>query len=452
MRILHNDIMKLSSKSLFYLLVVVLGIGLNLIGKSSYAVAQPNSLTTATVSPVPAVINGCETVAVEIWVNDVAGLYGADVQLTFDPDVVEVQDDDPVKSGVQVQHGGFLKADFVLYNSADNSTGTLRYTITQLNPSLPANGSGKLLVMHLRGKSLGVSAVHFSKVELANRDAGIIPVSPVDGSVTVNSPSAPTLSIAKLNATDARLSWTSVSGVSEYHLYRGTTPYFTAAEPPYRTTSATQSDDAGVLGNPATNYFYTVKAVCPNGSASQVSNRVGEFDFALVRNASNAVALPLIDSSLQTADDLGLATGSSKVSEWVAETSSFRTRLVGIVGPDFTLQTAHGYFVRTKAAPTPTVFTTVGRVPDAGSVSFSIYRQTSCKLNLLSLPLDHPELSNALQLATSIGGVPKVSEWIAATNSFRTYIVNIGPINFSTRIGYPYWPCANTSGGGSVWP
>ncbi|MGB9639596.1 MAG: hypothetical protein ACPL4H_01705, partial [Anaerolineales bacterium] len=220
----------------------------------------------------------------------------------------------------------------------------------------------------------------------------------------------------------------------------------------YQTLSGTQYNDTGVLGNPAINYYYVVKAVCLNGATSAASNRVGEFDYALVRNASNTIALPLIDSSLQTADDLGVATGASKVSEWVPETSSFRTRLVNLIGPNFTLQTGHGYFVRTNTDLTPLVFTTVGGVPEPGGIFFTIYRAGSCKLNLLSLPLDHPELDTAYKLATNIGGTPKISEWIASTGSFRTYLVGIGPVNFVTKIGYPYWPCTDISGGGTSWP
>ncbi|MFZ5809010.1 MAG: cohesin domain-containing protein [Chloroflexota bacterium] len=442
------------TRGLMVMAALMLGLGWYCFGNPAITLAGQTSATTVSVNPASATLSGCETIAVEIWVNDVIGLYGADVKITFDPAVLEVQDDDPIRTGVQVQVGDFLSPDFVLFNTADNLNGTIRYTSTQLNPTPPASGSGKLIIIHFRAKTSGSSSIHFNLIELANREGGGISATGVDGLVTANAPASPILTIAKLNASDARLSWTSVGGAADYRLYRGTAPYFTPADPAYQTLSSTQYDDVGVLGNPATNYFYTVKAVCPNGMLSENSNRVGEFDFALIRNTSNTIALPLIDPALQTADQLGLATGSSKVSEWVAESSLFRTRMVGITGVNFALQTGRGYFIRTNANPTPTVFTTVGGVPEAGSVTFSIYRETTCKLNLLSVPLDHPELNTALKLANSIGGVPKISEWIASSSGgyFRTYLVGIGPVNFTTMPGYPYWPCANTSGGGAVWP
>lgn len=445
--------MPLKSKKYFLpILIIIFGLLFNGTGMHQHALADDPLIASVSISPNPASLNGCETLALAIWVNNVSGLYGADIQLTFDPSILEVQDDDPLRNGVQVQNGGFLAPDFVLFNYADNSNGTIRYTITQLNPTQEVSGSGKLIIVHLKAKGNGSSAVHFSKVELANRDAGNIPATGQDGTVTTNPPSSPTLTISKLNSSDARLSWSSIGGIAEYHLYRGTTPYFAPQDPAYQTLSGTQYDDSGVLGDYTTNYFYVVKAVCPNGAVSAASNRVGEFDFGLVRNAANTIALPLIDPSLQTADDLGAATGSSKVSEWVPETSSFRTRLVHLIGPNFSLQTGHGYFVRTNSSLTPTVFTMVGGVPEAGAITFPIYRAASCRLNLLSLPLDHPELNTALKIATSIGGVPKISEWVASTGSFRTYLVGVGPINFGTKIGYPYWPCADNSGSSLSWP
>ncbi len=430
------------------LIVALLGLGINPV----IGLADDPIQTTITVVPASATMNYDEILEIQVWVNNVDELYGADVILTFDPTVLEVIDEDPSRTGVQIQNGGFLEVGFMIYNYGDNINGVIRYTNTQLNPTPAVTGSGKLFVAHIKAKKVATSHLTFSKWDMSDRNGNLISATTQPGIININPPPSPVLSIAKLNASDARLSWTSTSGAVEYHLYRDTTPYFTPGDTPYKTLTSIQYDDLGALGDPAANYFYTVKAVCPNGFTSNPSNRVGEFDFSLLRNADNTIALPLIDSSLQTADHLGTVTASSKVSEWVAETSSFRTRLVGLMGANFVLQTGHGYFVRTNADSSPTVFTTVGGVPEPGAITFSIYRQTSCKLNLISIPLDHPELNSALKLATSMGGVPKISEWIASTGSLRTYIPPIGPINFVTSIGYPYWPCADTSAGGLTWP
>ena len=53
---------------------------------------------------------------------------------------------------MQAAPGTFLDSGFVVLNAADNVTGTVRFAMTQLNPSLPKSGTGTLIVIGLRGK------------------------------------------------------------------------------------------------------------------------------------------------------------------------------------------------------------------------------------------------------------------------------------------------------------
>ncbi len=82
-------------------------------------------------------------------------IYGIDMQATFDPAVVEIVDADSRQTGIQMMPGGFLKADFAVRNLADNKNGTLRYVITQLNPTPPASGKGIILSISLPGQEDG---------------------------------------------------------------------------------------------------------------------------------------------------------------------------------------------------------------------------------------------------------------------------------------------------------
>lgn len=242
--------------------------------------------------------------------------------------------------------------------------------------------------------------------------------------------------------------------VDHYVIYRkANDPYFTptASDILASNVTGTTYSDTGALGDPDNNYFYVVKAVSDVGKTSAISNRIGEFDFALTRGAYNTIVLPLSDSSLATADALGAATGATVVSRWVASTQSLDSRIVGIAGTNFSPQTGAGYFVYIPGSGSA-VFSTVGGVPNAGSVQFSIERGTACKLNLISLPLNLSSLSTVDALAAAIGGVPVISEWRPATSALDSRIVGQVGTNFATRIGYPYWVCANTSGGGATWP
>lgn len=128
-------------------------------------------------------VGAASDVAVEVV--DVQGLYGFDVQLSFDPSVVEVVDADPDKAGVQVSLGRMLDSGMAVRDSADNQAGTIHYAMTQINPSEAKSGTGNLIVIRLRGKAAGTTNLAFTSVDLARRDATAIDTAPQPGAVTV---------------------------------------------------------------------------------------------------------------------------------------------------------------------------------------------------------------------------------------------------------------------------
>ena len=116
----------------------------------------------------PAVITASvqSRVSVEIYVENVVDLYGADVRLSFDPALAQVADADPVASGVQIEIlRDFLKPDFVVRKIADNTAGTIWYAATQVNPTLPVSGSGALARVTLLPQATGTFTmpVHLSE-------------------------------------------------------------------------------------------------------------------------------------------------------------------------------------------------------------------------------------------------------------------------------------------------
>ena len=91
----------------------------------------------------------------QIVLVNAKNIYGIDLLAAFDPTVVQVVDADSKQKGIQMASGTFLKPDYSVRNSADNKTGTLRYVVTQLKPTLPANGKGIVLSIRFRGKVTG---------------------------------------------------------------------------------------------------------------------------------------------------------------------------------------------------------------------------------------------------------------------------------------------------------
>ena len=124
-------------------------------------------------------------VEVPVEVRDVEELYAVDLTIRFDPAILQVEDADPKQKGVQPGLATFLDAGMTLYNEVDNETGTVRFVMSQINPSEGKTGSGDLLVLYFVGKRAGTSQVTVEAVELANRYGEGIPVSGVDAKIVV---------------------------------------------------------------------------------------------------------------------------------------------------------------------------------------------------------------------------------------------------------------------------
>ena len=121
-----------------------------------------------------------------VRVSDIAGLYGFELHLSFDPAVVEVVDADPQKPGIQIGLGDFLAADFVAQNLADNQTGKIDFAMTQINPHEAKAGSGVLLKIDLRGRTGGqATQVLVTNGLFSDRDGTPISVNLVPGTVRV---------------------------------------------------------------------------------------------------------------------------------------------------------------------------------------------------------------------------------------------------------------------------
>ncbi len=114
---------------------------------------------------------------VEVYVQDVIDLYGADVQLRYDPTLFQVRDADPARPGIQVViHNELLYPDFLLHGEADPATGRIWYAAAQRNPRLPAQGSGRLFSFTVDPLSTGLGAFAIAYQELSTRNGELIPV------------------------------------------------------------------------------------------------------------------------------------------------------------------------------------------------------------------------------------------------------------------------------------
>jgi LysM repeat protein len=156
------------------------------------APAVQNEQAVIRIAPTAQQINVGDTVIVEIWVDDVFDLVAVDLELQFNPSVLQVQDYDSQKDGVQIEPEFFLAPDFVVDNQADNAAGRVMYALTQIDPTPPASGSGPLASVTFKAIAQGSTQLDFTKsqlVTIVDNNAQEIPVSRQSGQITVGQPS-----------------------------------------------------------------------------------------------------------------------------------------------------------------------------------------------------------------------------------------------------------------------
>ena len=256
----------------------------------------PDLTASVTLQRSAEAVQGCGTATVDIWVNNVVGLYGADVRVQFDPALLQVVDANVSAPFVQIQPlTGFLQTNFVIKKLACNAldptnpdcdepaeVGTIWYANTQTNPRLPVDGSGAIARVTFRGLSAGTSSLTITYRKLSDMNGVQIPADVSDSTLGAVPPAMTSVSISKLDATTARLGWGGAAGVAGYNIYRNTAPYFTPVAPTFGTTSGLSYEDPDALGSTVEEYYYVVRSTCSNGFESLWSNRTGAFDFDLV--------------------------------------------------------------------------------------------------------------------------------------------------------------------------
>jgi len=135
-----------------------------------------------------------DTGTLEIRVENVAQLAGAEVHLTFDPALLEIVDADPETEGAQIAHGDFLSPDFVVQNIADPSAGVIDYAITCMPLDKAVSGSGVLARITFHTLTEGETEVAIRSVLLGDTQSQSIAVETKPGAIVV-SHSGPSLGV-----------------------------------------------------------------------------------------------------------------------------------------------------------------------------------------------------------------------------------------------------------------
>ncbi len=117
-----------------------------------------------------------QEMTVKVLIKNAPSIYGADVRLTFDPQLLEVVDADASQRGVQLTPGDFLDPaqSFALQHQVDNTSGTIDYALTLLNPAPAVQGDGQLAQITFRAKSAGQTSLSINQGLFGNQQGETI--------------------------------------------------------------------------------------------------------------------------------------------------------------------------------------------------------------------------------------------------------------------------------------
>lgn len=120
-----------------------------------------------------------------INVADVAGLVAVELEITYDPTVIQVIDADRSQRGVQVRFDPIFNTASITQNSVDTGAGRIVFAATLLGGQT-IDGARNLIAIDWRPQQVGVTAVTLARVLLRDAAGQALPFQVQNGVVEVN--------------------------------------------------------------------------------------------------------------------------------------------------------------------------------------------------------------------------------------------------------------------------
>ena len=315
--------------------------------------------------------------------------------------------------------------------------------ITAISPPNGSLGAAQSQTVTIKGDRSGLAV---------NNYIGTVSVTSNGGSediiVSINVAEKPEvvtgLSITREGEMSVRLTWDESSNATSYNIYRGTTPFFSPVIPIENTSDLTYVDHNSI-GDPNTNYYYVVTAVSAAGE-SDISNRIGEFDYELITTPTtnfNEIALPLVTGVSKASELMALIPNCTSIARWNASTQGYEQYVDWLPATDFDVIPGYPYYVDVNIN---SIFCLVGNYADP---SFNLITTATTNFNEIMLPLDKEDITSASELLTDIANCTSIARWDALSQGYEQYVDWLPPTNFNVRVGYPYYVDITEN---SVWP
>jgi hypothetical protein len=143
------------------------------------------------INPATSHIGNGSSGMVDIEINNASGAYGIQLEMSYDPALLQIVDADGAASGVQIEPRDCPDAEYTVQNSADNGSGLLDFAVSQLYPKAGCS-SGTLATIEFQCIGNGTTAVEIQNSILASAGGQAIDHTIVDAEVICSaSPPAP---------------------------------------------------------------------------------------------------------------------------------------------------------------------------------------------------------------------------------------------------------------------
>jgi len=148
------------------------------------AITEPNGAVVR-IDPASLLIGIAQTGVTSAEAAAVENLLGVDLQITYDPNVVEVVDADPTKEGVQVSLGAFFdEAEFLVVTNQAES-GVIDFVATRQAPTSGFSGTTSIIDITWSGQGAGQTDVVITQADLATPDGQPLDVTVENGQIQV---------------------------------------------------------------------------------------------------------------------------------------------------------------------------------------------------------------------------------------------------------------------------
>lgn len=141
--------------------------------------------TTLDFVPPAATVRVGDTIDLDLHLADVRDLYAGQVEVAYDPAVLEIVDQNLLQPGIQAVPGDFVAPFTILRNVVDTANNKLLFSFTLSGARPGVNGSGTVMRLTVRGVGAGTSTLGLARTLLSDSGSREIARVATDGVITV---------------------------------------------------------------------------------------------------------------------------------------------------------------------------------------------------------------------------------------------------------------------------